>query len=265
MGFGIRELDNSFGGLYQGELMAVVGAPGSMKTSLALNAVDDYLSRYNGNCLFFSLDMSAIKVQERRMLRKMDCFLFEFHQMVKNGDPRVAKAIEEMTESDNGRLTLIGKPRGGRQYSWEEISNIISQVGPELVIVDYLTLIGGWKSEMETIQALMPKFKGIADDFGTAMILLSQMGRASRTSQKVNSGGHGAGGHWLEDAVDIEIELLKQRSDNRETNIIASVTKTRKTQSGDNFQLGLVGKTMSFEPTARQVEREKKTANVFEI
>ena len=51
MGFGIYDLDRAFGGLYPGEVMAI-GAPGSMKTSLALNAVDDYLERYNDKCLF---------------------------------------------------------------------------------------------------------------------------------------------------------------------------------------------------------------------
>ena len=92
MGFGIYDLDRAFGGLYPGEVMAIVGAPGSMKTSLALNAVDDYLERYNEKCLFFSLDMPARTIQARRMVRVMNCFQSELYELIKNKDPRVEEA-----------------------------------------------------------------------------------------------------------------------------------------------------------------------------
>lgn len=265
MGFGIYELDLAYGGLYPGETMAVVGAPGSMKTSLALNAVDDYLSRYKSKVLFFSLDMPARTIQARRLMREMDCFQYELYEAIKRRDPAVEDARQRILERDNGRFKLIGKPKGGKHYSWENIRDMTIQVAPELVIIDYLTLIGQYRSELEAVYDLIPKIKGMADDFGIAVILLSQMGRGSRAAQKTASGGHAAGGHYVEDAVDIEIELLKEETEDEQTAIVATVTKTRKNQSGGNFRLGFIPRTLAFKSTASRVARAKAPTKIFDI
>ena len=265
MGFGIYDLDRAFGGLYPGEVMAIVGAPGSMKTSLALNAVDDYLDRYNERCLFFSLDMPARTIQARRMVRVMNCFQSELYEMIKNKDPRVEDAQKKIIASDRGRFKLIGKPKGGRHYSWDQIRDITIQVAPELLIIDYLTLIGSYPNELEAVYDLIPKIKGLADDFGIAVMMLSQMGRSSRAAQKGGSGGHAAGGHYVEDAADVEIELLKEDTDDYTPAIVATVTKTRKSASGGNYALGFIPRTLSFKATTTKVERAKAPTKIFNI
>lgn len=265
MGFGIYDLDRAFGGLYPGEVMAIVGAPGSMKTSLALNAVDDYLERYNERCLFFSLDMPARTIQARRMIRVMNCFQSELYEMIKNKDPRVEEAQRKIIASDRGRFKLIGKPKGGRHYSWDQIRDITIQVAPELLIIDYLTLIGSYRNELEAVYDLIPKIKGLADDFGIAVMMLSQMGRSSRAAQKVGSGGHAAGGHYVEDAADVEIELLKEDTDDYTPAIVATVTKTRKSAAGGNYALGFIPRTLSFKSTTTKVERAKAPTKIFNI
>lgn len=265
MGFGIYDLDRAFGGLYPGEVMAIVGAPGSMKTSLALNAVDDYLERYNDKCLFFSLDMPARTIQARRMIRVMNCFQSELYELIKNKDPRVEEAQKKIIASDRGRFKLIGKPKGGKHYSWDQIRDITIQVAPELLIIDYLTLIGSYRNELEAVYDLIPKIKGLADDFGIAVMMLSQMGRSSRAAQKGGSGGHAAGGHYVEDAADVEIELLKEDTDDYTPAIVATVTKTRKSASGGNYALGFIPRTLSFKATTTKVERAKAPTKIFNI
>lgn len=265
-GFGIWELDRAFGGLYPSETLALVGAPGSMKTALALNAVDDFLQKNSeGKVLFFSLDMPAIKVHTRRLMREMDCFESDLYGMIKRKDPAVREAQLRMTQRDGGRFHLVGKPRGGRPYSWGQISEIIVQLAPDMVIIDYLTLIGTYRSDLECVSDLMPKVKSIADDLGIAMILLSQMGRLSRAAQKTGSGGHAAGGHHVEDAVDAEIELLKDENTDGKSAIVATVTKTRKNQSGKSFALDLKVRSLSFGSTAETVTRSKPAVSVFNI
>ena len=265
-GFGIYELDTAFGGLYPSETLALVGAPGSMKTALALNAVDDFLRKNReGKVLFFSLDMPAIKVHTRRLMREMDCFESELYGMIKRKDPAVKEAQHRLKLSDAGRFNLVGKPRGGKPYSWGQIAEIIIQLAPDMVIIDYLTLIGTYRSELECVIDLMPKIKSIADDLGIAMILLSQMGRSSRAAQKSGSGGHAAGGHYVEDAVDVEIELLKDESPDGKSAIVATVTKTRKNQSGKSFALNLKTRSLSFGSMADQVTRSKPAVSVFNI
>lgn len=263
-GFGIYEFDRAFGGLYPGETLALVGAPGSMKTSLALNAVDNYLHNFDRSVLFFSLDMPAKTIAARRLMRELDAFQGEIYAMLKDGDPKVKNAVERMQANDRGRYKLIGRKRGGERYSWDEIRNIIVQVAPELVIIDYLTCIGDYATELAAVKDLMPKICGAAEDFGISFILLSQMGRSSRTAQSVSSGGHAAGGHHVEDSVDVEIELLKQMDDDS-SSFIATVTKTRKTASGRSFQLNYAPRTMEFLNSCTEVRRAVKPRQVFEI
>ena len=265
-GFGIWDLDTAFGGLYPSELLALVGAPGSMKTALALNAVDDFLRKNKtGRVLFFSLDMPAQTIHARRLMRELNCSQGELYRMIKSKDQAVKEAQHLISQNDAGRFRLIGKPRGGRPYTWNQVQDIIIQLAPDLVIVDYLTLIGTYRSELDCVIDLMPKIKSIADDLGIAMILLSQMGRSSRAAQKSGSGGHAAGGHYVEDAVDVELELLKDENQDGDSAIVATVTKTRKNQSGKSFALDFKARSLSFGGTADKVTRSKPPVNVFNI
>lgn len=265
LGFGIYELDRAYGGLYPKETMALVGAPGSMKTSLALNAVNNYLSNNEGRVLFFSLDMPAGKVATRWYMRELDRSEPEVYSMWQSNDPDFEQAKRRLNSWSRGRFRLIGKPKGGRRYSWENLRDVVVQTGPELVIIDYLTCIGDYTSELEAVRDLMPKICGMCEDFGLAVILLSQMGRGSRAAQKVSSGGHAAGGHYVEDAVDVEIELLKQIDEDGKSNFIATVTKTRKAAAGRSFRLEYTPCTMEFRPTCTEVSRAQKPQKIFEI
>lgn len=265
--FGIMELDRAYGGLYPSEMMALVGAPGSMKTSLALNAVDDFMYQMplDSRLLFFSLDMPPQTVIARRLMREMNCFQSELYRMVHDKHPAVKEAYGRILERDAGRFRLIGRPRGGEPYSWDQVANIIIQVAPDLVIIDYLTLIGKYRSELEAVYDLVPKIVSLKEDLGIAVILLSQMGRSSKAAQKSGSGGHAAGGHYVEDAADVEIELLKDESEGGETAIVATVTKTRKNASGKSFRLDLNARSLSFGGAAERVRRLKQAASVFNI
>ena len=74
-----------------------------------------------------------------------------------------------------------------------------------------------------------------------------------------------AGGHYVEDAVDVEIELLKDESPDGKSAIVATVTKTRKNQSGKSFALNLKTRSLSFGSMADQVTRSKPAVSVFNI
>lgn len=266
-GFGIMELDRAFCGLYPSEMMALVGAPGSMKTSLALNAVDDFMSHMplDARLLFFSLDMPPQTVIARRLMREMNCFQSELYRMIHDKSPAVKDAYNRIAARDAGRFRLVGRQRGGEPYAWEDVANIIVQVAPDLVIIDYLTLIGKYRSELEAVYDLVPKIVSLKEDLGLAVILLSQMGRSSKAAQKSGSGGHAAGGHYVEDAADVEIELLKDEKADGDTAIVATVTKTRKNASGRSFMLDLNPRSLSFGSTAERVMRLKPAASVFNI
>lgn len=265
-GFGISELDKAYGGLFPGETLALVGAPGSMKTSLAISAAESFLRHgSDGKVLFFSLDMPARTIAARRLMREMDCFQSQLYEMIKSGSPELDNAIKRLHEYDRGRFRIADKPRGGSHFSWEQITGIVSQLAPELVIIDYLTLIGDYRSELEAVKDLMPKIVGMAGDFGLSVILLSQMGRVSRAAQKTSLGAHAAGGHYVEDAVDVEIELLQEKDSNDENAIIATITKTRKGRSGQSFRLDFKPRSLSFGHTCLPVNKAKAPQKIFDV
>lgn len=69
----------------------------------------------------------------------------------------------------------------------------------------------------------------------------------------------------MEDAADVEIELLKEDTDDYTPAIVATVTKTRKSAAGGNYALGFIPRTLSFKATTTKVERAKAPTKIFNI
>lgn len=261
-GFGIPALDSAFGYLAPGELMALVGAPGSFKTSLALSAAEDALKDASKSVMLFSLDMPPERIMARRLMRELGCSEQQLDALVRMRDEELSAARGRMLYRDAERFTIVGGRREG-PYSWKQIEELTLQKGPDLLIIDYLTRIGCYNSELSCVRDLMPKISKFAADYSIATILLSQMSRTSRADQRDKSGGHAAGGHYVEDVVDVEIELQVCRHDDNQ-DIVATVAKTRKCASGKSFFLTLKGAQLSFDLDARQAERRERPKNIFE-
>ena len=267
-GFGVPELDQAFGGFYPGEVAVIVGSPGSSKTSLALSLAEDFLARNSKDkILFASLDMPARVVQARRLMRIMDCFQSELYGLVKSSDPAVSTAVQQLKKQDRGRFLLIDKLRSGQYYSFENLKSIIAQTAPAVLVVDYLQLIGAneYKSEFEQVRDIMPKITALAADFGMTIVLLSQMSRSSKTAQKTSLGAHAAGGHSIEDACDIELELVRQETDDGENAVVVSIAKTRRGRAGQSFRLDFKPRSLSFGHTCRIVDKAKAPQKIFDL
>jgi hypothetical protein len=111
LGFGISDLDQAYGGFYPGDVMALVGAPGSMKTSLALNMAYCFWRRFpESRMAFFSLDMSTKKLTERILQRELDEFKSALREKIRDRDPDTLRRVGEI------RRSLAGK---GAFYGWK--------------------------------------------------------------------------------------------------------------------------------------------------
>lgn len=258
---GIPNVDEQYaGGIYPGEVAVLVGSEGSMKTSLTLHAIDDYLRNTKGLVLYFSLDMEASKVELRRIMSKMDCTeKLAMAQMVAGTDT-YAEAVGELDAYGNRFLLVDG------QWTLPMMVDLIKTEIPDVVVVDYLTAVSGYQSELECTRAVMPVLKELARSEKITFLLLNQMSRMEKINQKNGvTMGNGMGGSIVEQRADFVYSLLKDAPIDGHSNLVLTVAKNRRGLNGKSFALEYRGHSMTFTGRSAEVLRQKPQQAVFEI
>jgi len=264
---GIATLDSAWGGVHPGEIGLIVGAPGSMKTSLILGGVEHYLRRKAGRVLFLSLDMSAQEIVRRRIQRRLDCIGSEVDRLVRGNSPRIGEALADIAETDGERFFLTDNSE--KQHTLKDTLGLIGTLAPQLLIVDFLTLLRApGQTDLDAVNLAVPALKQAAQTTATAVVLLSQMSRASRSEQAAGkSGGFAKGGGIAEELAHSELELLQDAPlfAGEPPRIIATIAKTRRGVRGASYQLGYDGPSMVFSGSAVRVKRERPQKPVFSM
>jgi KaiC/GvpD/RAD55 family RecA-like ATPase len=261
LGFGIRELDYACGGFFPGQVMNLVGSPGSMKTALALNMLYQFCKKYpNERALFFSLDMSMEKIVVRMLQNQTDKFMREVIEDIQRRDKLMRDAAREMSRRFHKRAAFVGQRLDGKDLSWNNMINVMTAVGADFVIIDYFQLISGPSSEMHAMKELLPKIVSLSNKHKMRFLLLSQMGRQGLADQKNKMGDHAAGGYYFTARADIEIELATQQDANGNTHIVAATPKTRSGRGKRYFDLEYSPRSLLFTGDCNEV-RHKNTQN----
>jgi len=267
--FGISLLDGAWGGLMPGELAVLVGAQGAMKTSLALHGMVTFLQRNpQGSVLLFSLDMTPAEMSARFLLRDLGVSLNELYGMMRSNHMQYREGKARFDAWEGGRLKILGNSYRNR-WTIDGVEKQAAMRLPSLLVVDFLTCLKRpGQSDLEAVEEIMPRLQGITQKLGTKTLLLSQMGRASKSDQlKGGVGGHSKGGGIVEELAHAEIELLKDapESEGEQPKIIATVTKTRRGVNGSSFALDYKGRSMEFTGSAQRVQRDKDRKPMFSI
>lgn len=265
--FGIPALDDASGRLCPGEVLVLVGAQGAMKTSLLLSGLENYISATSGSVLFFSLDMKPEEIAERRLMRAMSMSAAEVRRHIRQGSALFNEAARALNESDGGRFVVLGNKSASR-YTAETVCQKITSVMPEVVAIDYLTLLKKPRqSDLDCVNEAMPMLKSIAQEYGIMMVILSQMGRATKQLQASGSlyAGSAKGGGIVEELANAQIDVFKDAPVNEFAlpRIIATIAKTRRGISGRSFELEYDGRTMSFTGKSVPVKRLRAQKQVF--
>jgi replicative DNA helicase len=259
---GISGLDESWGGIMPGEIAVIVGAQGSMKTSLALNGVEHFLrENQDGTVLFFSLDMTTEELSARIIMRDLGVSHQEVYGMMREQNLRYLQAERAFAEATKGRLKMLGNTDNSR-WTIEGVEWQVALRKPDLVVIDFLTMLKKpGQSDLEAVEEIMPRLQATTQRLRIKTLILSQMARASKNDQaKGITGGHSKGGGIVEELAHSEIELYRDKGedDNEPPRIIATITKTRRGVSGASYELAYRGRQMEFTGQTRRVQREKR-------
>lgn len=265
-GFGIRALDDATGGILPGEICVLTGAPGTMKTSLALCAVDDFVSRTETGLVYYcSVDMAPREISLRLLERESRIPEAILRGMGERSDAELQELRGAVTRKYNGRLAIRGhEPQ--RRMTMQDLLQQCLKRQPQLVVIDYFTCLKAkGQSDLEYVENAMPDIVAFAHQYETSFLLLSQMGRTSRGEQAGGRiGGHSKGGGIVEELAHTEIELVQQHVDGDKPMVIAAITKARRGVSGQFFSLGYDGPIKRFDGTAMRMAKNTQRKAIFE-
>lgn len=262
---GITELDEDIGGgVFPGEIMVVIGGEGSMKTSLALNAVEDYITNVKRKVLFVSLDMPAFQINNRRLMPILHCSEREVVERVALDSEAYRAAREERSRRDGGLFKVVHG-----QYTIEDIERIIQFEAPAMVVIDYMTAVAGFDDELSAARAVTEALRRWKADFKCSFLVLNQMSEIALANQRKGDvgTGRGLGGGAIRREADVVLEMFKDKVDTDSTlpcmykplpRIVCSVVKTRRGVAGKHWSLHYEGKTMKFLGTASLVQLKNK-------
>ena len=262
---GIRELDNDIGGgVLPGEILSLVGGEGSMKTSIAIHAMNHYIANVGRKVLYISLDMPAYQVVNRRLMPLMDMKEMEILEAIKADSPEYRNAVDILTEKDGGLFRIIDG-----DYTIGDIERAIRTESPAVVCLDYLTAVAGFDSELDAARHVTAALRRWKSELGCVFLVLNQMSEIALSNQRHGDvgTGRGLGGGSIRRLADVVLELFKDKAPTEEgvmnfdttPRIICSVAKTRRGQNGRHWNLHYTGKTMSFSGGASQVHIKKKS------
>ena len=181
---GFTDLDRLTSGLQRADLVIVAARPGLGKTSLALNIAQHAAVEHKKVVGIFSLEMTSQQLVLRLLCgqARIDGHKMRSGYLSKEDWERVAKGMSKLAQAliyldDSAGLSIIEMRSKARRLKAEK--------GLDLVIVDYLQLMGGssgsrlrYENRQQEISAISRSLKGLAKELDVPVIALSQLSRA---------------------------------------------------------------------------------------
>jgi Replicative DNA helicase len=217
-------LDQRIDGFMAGELIVIASRPGIGKSAFALNIAYKMASQ-DRKVLFFTLDTS-----NNHLLIRLYSILTGIpvdkirNKQLGNDDLKKIKGLKKVNALDN--ILPIDRAR----YLFE-ITELIKDTSPDVVIIDYLQLIktgDAYQLRYQELSDITAELKFLAKNLNTPIILLSQLSRdVEKKSDKKPSLSDLQGSTDIEAIADKVILL----SENAKTNTIEVIVA--KNRNGD--------------------------------
>ena len=179
---GFSDLDKITGGLQKSDLVIVAARPSVGKTAFALGMAYGAAVLHGKTVGIFSLEMSAEQLVQRLLSTEtgVDSHRLRLGQIDDHEWDRISRAFGRLAEAqifidDSAAVSVMELRSKARRLQAER--------GLELLVVDYLQLMQGRRSEnrVQEISEISRGLKGIARELNIPVIALSQLSRAVET------------------------------------------------------------------------------------
>jgi replicative DNA helicase len=171
---GFNSLDRTTGGIKQGTLFYLGARPSTGKTTLAINIAMNQ-RKFNARTVIFSLEMSSGMIYERIAAAECDIPYAKFSKRtLSEVEKGQAIQLAEQIKQEEQLFVLDDV------YSVESICNTISELKPDLAIVDFIQIVTTSKKFIDTrstINYISSEFKRVAKNTGCVILILSQLSR----------------------------------------------------------------------------------------
>lgn len=180
---GIECIDVAYGGFSRGESIIIAARPGVGKSALA-KQIASHASMEGKNVLLVSLEMEPIEIGDRIMAERSR---ISSGSITRDSLTRDEVAVLAMTVEDTPcENLLISAPMGdsaslSKILAHARLTNATMEGGLDLVVVDYLQLIGkdnARQSDYEIVTEASKAMKRLARELDCPVVSLSQFNRS---------------------------------------------------------------------------------------
>jgi len=174
---GLDELTSGFQG---GDLVILAARPSMGKTALALSVAQNAAVRHGKRVAIFSIEMSALQLALRMLFSeaRVDAQKMRRGRLSDHHWAKLIKAYKRLNDApifmdDTTGITVTEMRAKARR--------LVADQGLDLIIVDYLQLIGSSgrvENRQQEISAISRSLKEMARELGVPVLALSQLSRA---------------------------------------------------------------------------------------
>ncbi len=179
---GYTDLDQLTGGLQKSDLIILAARPAMGKTAFALGIAHGAAVTHGKTVGIFSLEMSAEQLVQRLLSTEtgVDSHRLRLGHIDDGEWDRISRAFGRLAEAN---IFIDDTAGAGIMDVRSKARRLQAEHGLDLVIIDYLQLMSGRRSEnrVQEVSEISRGLKGLARELNIPVIALSQLSRAVET------------------------------------------------------------------------------------
>jgi len=216
---GFADLDKLTGGLQRSDLVILAARPSVGKSSLQLGIAHNAAVRHGKTIGIFSLEMSAEQLVQRLLAMEtgVDSHRLRLGFIDDSEWDQISRAFGRLAEAN---IFIDDTPGISSMELRSKSRRLMAERGLDLVIVDYLQLMQGRRSEnrVQEVSEISRSLKGLARELNIPVLALAQLSRAveSRTDHRPVLSDLRESGSIEQDA-DIVMFIYREEMYDRET------------------------------------------------